>query len=125
MGSCHRLTPGFKPVDCKTYNLSPQEQEKLKEFIDENFAPVEFALHHPLWLHHFSLSRRKTDRYAQHRLPKVKRRHNQNRYPLPLISELIDKLGNAKSFQKWTYDGATITFVSRKMTNGKQPSEQI
>jgi len=24
------LTPGFKPVDCKTYNLSPQEQEKTQ-----------------------------------------------------------------------------------------------
>jgi hypothetical protein len=30
------LTPGFKPVNCKTYPLSPQEQEHLKGFIDEN-----------------------------------------------------------------------------------------
>ena len=30
------LTPGFKPVDCKVYPLSPKEQVALKEFIDEN-----------------------------------------------------------------------------------------
>jgi len=58
------LTPGFKPVDCKTYNLSPQEQEKLKEFIDENLRTGRIRPSSSLWLHHFSLSRRKTDRYA-------------------------------------------------------------
>jgi hypothetical protein len=30
------LTPGFKPVNCKTYPLSKSEQEKLQEFIKEN-----------------------------------------------------------------------------------------
>jgi hypothetical protein len=32
------LTPGFKPVDCKTYPLSPQEQAHLKEFINKNLC---------------------------------------------------------------------------------------
>jgi len=44
MGHAIDLTPGFKPVDCKTYNLSPQEQEKLKEFMTKIFALVEYAL---------------------------------------------------------------------------------
>jgi hypothetical protein len=55
------LTPGFKPVNCKTYNLLPQEQRSLLMKI---FALVKYALHHPQWLHHFALSKRKTDRYA-------------------------------------------------------------
>jgi len=31
-----KLTPGFKPIDCKVYPLSPKEQPALKEFIEEN-----------------------------------------------------------------------------------------
>ena len=30
------LTPGFKPVHCKVYHLSPQEQKALDEFLEEN-----------------------------------------------------------------------------------------
>jgi len=65
------------------------------------FALVEYALRHPLWLHHLSLSRKKdgslrpTQDYRKLNDATIK-----NRYPLPLISELIDKLGNAKIFSK-------------------------
>jgi len=89
-----------------------EEQEKLKEFIDENLRTGRIRPSSSLWLHHFSLSRRKTDRYANTRLPKVKRRHNQKSLSATLISELIDKLGNAKIFSKmdvrWGYNNIRI-----------------
>ena len=31
-----KLTPGFKPVDCKVYPWNPQEQIALDEFLEEN-----------------------------------------------------------------------------------------
>jgi len=68
----------LKPVDCKTYNLSPQEQEKLKEFIDENLRtgrirPSSSPMASPIFL--CQEERRIATPYS--RLPKVKRRHNQ------------------------------------------------
>jgi len=101
-----------------------QEQEKLKEFIDEIFVPVEFALHHPYGFTIFLCQKERRIATPYSRLPKVKQRHNQKRYPLPLISELIDKLGNAKIFSKMDVRWGYNKFVSRKMTNGKQPSDK-
>jgi len=77
MGSCHRPHPGFKPVDCKTYNLSLQEQEKLKELLTKIFEPVKFALHHPYGFTIFLCQEERRIATPYSRLPKVKRRHNQ------------------------------------------------
>src|SRR5882762_6970479 len=49
-----------KPIICRR-----KSKKSSKSLLTKIFAPLEFALHHPLWLHHFSLSRKKTDRYAQ------------------------------------------------------------
>ncbi len=46
-----------------------------------------------------------------------------NRYPLPLISELMDKLRGAKYFSSLTFSGNTTMFASRAVTSGKQHSE--
>src|SRR6267378_5801883 len=48
-----------KPTICRH-----KSKKSSRSLLTKIFAPVEFALHHPLWLHHFSLSRKKTDRYA-------------------------------------------------------------
>src|SRR5882762_7991949 len=48
-----------RPTICR-----PKSKKSSRSLLTRIFALVEFALHHPLWLHHFSLSRRKTDRYA-------------------------------------------------------------
>ena len=31
-----KLTPGFKPVDCKAYPLNPKEQQAMDNFLNEN-----------------------------------------------------------------------------------------
>src|ERR1700676_2448260 len=49
-----------RPIICRH-----KSRKSSRSSLTKIFAQVEYALHHPLWLHHFSLSRRKTDRYAQ------------------------------------------------------------
>ena len=48
-----------------------------------------------------------------------------NTYPLPLVRELLDKLGGANWFTKWIFNGAIITSESKKETNGNLPSKPI
>jgi len=43
-----------------------------------------------------------------------------NAYPLPLISEIIDKVGKAKVFKSLIYDGDTITYELTKVMSGRQ-----
>jgi hypothetical protein len=48
-----------------------------------------------------------------------------NIYPLPLISNLLDKLKGANIFTKLAiFDGVITTSESRKATNGKELSKQ-
>ena len=107
------LTPGFRPVDCKTYPLSPKEQGQLKEFIDENLRtgrirPSTSPMASPFFfVKKKDGALRPTQDYRKLNDATIK-----NRYPLPLISELIDKLGPAKIFSKmdvrWGYNNIRI-----------------
>ena len=95
------LVPGEKQSGCKVYPLSPFEQKELDAFLEENLksgcirrskspmaSPVFFI--------------KKKDRTL--RLVQDYRALNaitvKNKYPLPLISELIEKLQGAKYFTK-------------------------
>src|SRR5882762_8636054 len=66
----HGIMPSTSPLVLNLSIARPticrrKSKRSSKSLLTRIFIPVEFALHHPLWLHHFSLSRRKTDRYAQ------------------------------------------------------------
>jgi len=107
------LTPGFKPVDCKTYPLSPQEQEKLKEFVDENLRTGRIRpSSSPMASPFFFVKKKEGALRPTQDYRKLNDATIKNRYPLPLISELIDKLGNAKIFSKmdvrWGYNNIRI-----------------
>ena len=95
------MVPGEKPSGCKVYPLSPSEQKELDSFIQENLdsghihpskslmaSPVLFIKKKDggLWL---------VQDYRALNAMTVK-----NKYPLPLISELIEKLCGAKYFTK-------------------------
>ncbi len=49
---------------------------------------------------------------------------NKNRYPLPLISELMDKIRGASTSLNLMFDGDTIMYASRTVMNGRQHSGQ-
>jgi len=107
------LTPGSKPTDCKTYPLSPQEQKSLQEFIDENLKtgrirPSKSPMASPFFfVKKKDGSLRPTQDYRKLNEITIK-----NRYPLPLISELVDKLAGARVFTKmdvrWGYNNIRI-----------------
>lgn len=53
------LKPDFLPKDCKIYPLSPAEQTKLDEFLDENLRKGYILPLNPLWHPHSSLLQRR------------------------------------------------------------------
>jgi hypothetical protein len=95
------LVPGEKPAGCKVYPLSLSKQKELDAFIQENLEsgcirPMKSPMASPVFFI------KKKDRAL--RLVQDYRTLNamtvKNKYPLPLISELIEKLCGAKYFTK-------------------------
>ena len=95
------LVPGEQPSSCKVYLLSPLEQKELDAFLQENLKsghirPSKSPIASPV------LFIKKKDGTLQ--LVQDYRALNaitvKNRYPLPLISELIEKLRGARYFTK-------------------------
>ena len=108
-----KLTPGAEPKLSKVYPLSPLEQAKLDTFLEENLrtgrirpskspivAPVLFIKKKDglLWL---------VQDYCALNAMTIK-----NRYPLPLISELVSQLRGARYFMKldvrWGFNNVCI-----------------
>ncbi|SJL13535.1 uncharacterized protein ARMOST_16979 [Armillaria ostoyae] len=100
-------------LDCKVYPLNPIEQKELDKFLDENLAsgrikPSKSPMASPFF---FVKKKDGTLRPVQDYC-KLNEMTIKNRYPLLLISELMDKLGSAKYFTKldvrWGYNNVRI-----------------
>src|SRR6202041_1147781 len=59
------LAPDFKPLNCKTYNLSPQEQQELQRFIEEHLRTGRIRPSISPMASPFFSSKRKMENYAQ------------------------------------------------------------
>jgi transposase InsO family protein len=107
------LIPQAVPRSCKVYPLSPSEQRELDIFLEENLRtgrirPSKSPMASPVFFI------KKKD--GSLRLVQDYRALNdltiKNRYPLPLISELVNKLKGAKLFTKldvrWGYNNVRI-----------------
>jgi len=120
------LIPGAEPKLLKVYPLSPLEQTELDAFLEENLrngqirpskspiaAPVFFIKKKDalLWL---------VQDYRALNAVTVK-----NRYPLPLISELVSELRGAKYFTKLDVRWVSIMCGSSPEMNERQPSIPI
>ncbi|CDO76040.1 hypothetical protein BN946_scf184891.g3 [Trametes cinnabarina] len=95
------LKPGFVPRDCKIIPLSPQERSELDKFIDENLAkgyirPSKSPMASPIF---FVKKKDGTLRPVQD-YRYLNEGTIKNAYPLPLISDLFDKLKGARFFTK-------------------------
>ncbi|SJL04219.1 uncharacterized protein ARMOST_07580 [Armillaria ostoyae] len=109
-----KLIPNAKnTLDCKVYPLNRIEQEELDKFLEENLAsgrikPSKSPMASPFF---FVKKKDGTLRPVQD-YRKLNEMTIKNRYPLPLISELMDKLGSAKYFTKldvrWGYNNVRI-----------------
>jgi len=97
------LIPGAEPKSSKVYPLSPLEQTELDAFLEENLhtrriRPSKSPITAPVFFikkKDGSLSLRLVQDYCALNAVTVK-----NRYPLPLISELVSQLCGAKYFTK-------------------------
>jgi RNase H-like domain found in reverse transcriptase/Reverse transcriptase (RNA-dependent DNA polymerase)/Integrase zinc binding domain/Chromo (CHRromatin Organisation MOdifier) domain len=95
------LIPGSKPSGCKIYPLSPAEQKELDAFLKENLEtgrirPSKSPMSSPVFfIKKKDGSLRLVQDYRALNAVTIK-----NKYPLPLISELINKLQGARYFTK-------------------------
>jgi Reverse transcriptase (RNA-dependent DNA polymerase) len=107
------LKPGAKPSACKVYPLAPSEQVQLDEFLRENLCtgrihPLKSPMASPVF---FIKKKDGTLRLVQdYRV--LNAMTVKNRYPLPIISELIAQLRGAKYFTKldvrWGFNNVRI-----------------
>jgi len=107
------LVPGAKLRDCKIYPLSPGQQRELDTFIEDNLSsqcirPSKSPLASPFFfIQKKDGSLRPVQDYRYLNSVTIK-----NKYPLPLISDLIDKLKDATIFTKfdvrWGYNNVRI-----------------
>ena len=107
------LKEGFQPKSFKAYNLTPEEQRELDQWTKDNLnkgyiRPSQSPMASPFF-------------YVKKKDGKLRPCQDyrylndwtvKNAYPLPLISELVDKLGGAKYFSKldvrWGYNNIRI-----------------
>ena len=95
------LTSGSQPIDCKVYPLNLDEQRALDEFLEENLKsgciqPSKSPMASPF----FFVKKKDGALQPVQDYQKLNEMTIKNRYPLPLIQELIDKLKGSRVFTK-------------------------
>jgi hypothetical protein len=107
------MKSGFEPKSFKTYNLTPEEQVELDKFLRENLEKGYIKPSQSSMASLFFFVKKKDGklrpcqdyRYLNDWTVK-------NTYPLPLISEIMDKIKGAKFFTKfdvrWGYNNVRI-----------------
>ena len=101
----------------KVYQLTQDEQEALLEFIQEQQAKGYIRpSKSPYAVPFFFIKKKDGKLWPVQDYQRLNEWTIKNCYPLPLISELIAHVQNAKKF---TSDGGTTTSISRKGTNIK------
>ncbi|SJK98252.1 uncharacterized protein ARMOST_01513 [Armillaria ostoyae] len=109
-----KLVPNAKStLDCKVYPLNRNEQEQLDKFLDENLESGRITESKSPFASPFFFVKKKDGSLRPIQdYRKLNEMTIKNRYPLPLISELIDKLQGAKYFTKldvrWGYNNVRI-----------------
>ena len=108
-----KLKPGSKAVDCKIYPLSSEENKKLDEFLNENLKSGRIrSSKSPMASAFFFVKKKDGSLRPVQDYRKLNEMTIKNRYPLPLISELVDKLKKSKYFTRldirWGYNNVRI-----------------
>src|SRR5271156_1605560 len=107
------MKEGFEPKSFKNYNLTPAEQTELDKFLKENLEkgyirPSQSPMASPF----FFVSKKDGKLRPCQDYRYLNDWTIKNGYPLPLISEIMDKLKDAKYFTKldvrWGYNNVRI-----------------
>ena len=107
------LDDTFTPKIGKVYPLSPEERKATKDFLDENLASGKIRLSNSAQASHFFFVKKKDGGLRPCQDYHYVNEHTiRDAYPLPLISDLVDKLQDAKVFTKfdvrWGYNNVWI-----------------
>ena len=108
------IIPGSNTnINAKVYLLNPEEQRQLDEFLDENLKSGRIRpSKSPLASSFFFVKKKDGKLCPVQDYRKLNDVTIKNRYPLPLISELMDRLKDAKFFTKldvrWGYNNVQI-----------------
>ena len=107
------LKPGSQPSASKIYPLSRDEQAELNKFIDEHLKTGHICdSKSPMAAPFFFVKKKDGSLQPVQDYWKLNEMMIKNRYPLPLISELVNKLKGAKYFTKldvqWGYNNIRI-----------------
>jgi hypothetical protein len=91
------LVPRAKSLNCKLYPIAPKEQAKMDEFIQENLSsgqihPSQSPMASPV----FFIKKKDGTLHLVQDYRALNTMMIKNQYPLPLISELINQLRDAK-----------------------------
>ena len=114
------LVPDFKPIKFRIYPCSPMKQAEIDAFIDDQLAK---GYIHPSTSDQtsgvFFIPKKDGKKQMVQDYQYINSKTLKSNYPLPLILELIDKIGDAKLFTKmdlrWGYNNVQI----RKGNEGK------
>jgi len=107
------LIPGAEPKSSKVYLLSPLEQTELDAFLEENLhtrqiRPSKSPIAAPV----FFIKKKDSSLWLVQDYHALNAVTVKNRYPLPLISELVSQLCRAKYFTKldvqWGFNNVRI-----------------
>ncbi len=108
------LTPNVNAnLDCKVYPLNRNEQAELDKFLDENLSSGRIRPSKlPMASLFFFIKKKDGKLRPVQDYRKLNKMTIKNHYPLPLISELMDKLQGTKYFSKldvrWGYNNVRI-----------------
>ena len=107
------LTPGAEPKSSKVYPLSPLEQEELNAFLEENLHTRQIRpSKSPIIAPMFFIKKKDSSLWLVQDYCTLNTMIVKNRYPLPLISELVFQLCGAKYFTKlnvcWGFNNVHI-----------------
>ena len=120
------LDDTFKPKISKVYSLSPKEQKAMEDFLDENLRTGKIHPSNSPQASPFFFIKKKDDGLRPCQDYHYVNEHIvHDAYPLPLISNLVDKLQGVKSSPNLMSNGGTIMSESRTDINGKPSSSPI
>jgi hypothetical protein len=107
------LLPEFKASDCKIYPLTGDEEKSLDEFLEENLRSGRIRKSNsPMASPFFFVGKSDGNLRPVQDYRKLNNGTKKNKYPLPLISDVIDSLRGAQKFCKydvrWGYNNIRI-----------------
>jgi len=95
------LVPGLEPKSSKVYPLSPVEQKELDSFLEENLCTGQIRpSKSPMAAPVFFIKKKDGSLWLVQDYRALNSMTVKNKYPLPLVSELVSQLRGARYFTK-------------------------